>query len=350
MKSTLFKILAAILAITMMVCSFASCKSNGEGGEDITKPPSVEAPVNTDDLVDLDAFGNSTDADESTTEPTTADEPTTAAPTVTTTAPSGSGSGTGSGTGSGSGSGSGSGTGSGSGGSTGTVTPATTLPTSSTGLSQEDLYTILEAAGYEYDEEQQVFYSTLHPWQRGFGFGDLYDQAAVAVNMRYITIKIDFVYQGLLWRIQCWKGQYGVLNGGEMGVYTKDPDDTSTEFYDCASDENLLEMQFKFYKTTRDFNKKQPLFERQLQEHWWLTGFKMGYCDPARTVMEMTLIAKDTVMADGIEEGLKNVTDANGKPNGFKQYTTTSKGTDFYIRQGNTFKIIWVSAGYPNYN
>ena len=338
MKSTLFKILAAILAVSMMVCSFTSCKSNGDNGEDITKPPSVEAPATSDDLVNLDDYNNQ---DESTTEPTTAEEPTTSTPPVTNPVPSGTGTGNGN-------TGSSSGTGSGS-GSTGTGTPSTTLPSSTAGLSQDDLYTILEAAGYEYDEEQQVFYSTLNPWQRGFGFGDVYDQAAVLANMRYITIKIDFVYQGLLWRIQCWKGQYGVLNGGEMGVYTKNPDDT-TDFYECASDENLLEMHFKFYQTTNDFNKKKPLFERQLQEHWWLTGFKMGYCNPARTVMEMTLNARDKVMADGIEEGLKNVTDRNGNPNGFKQYTTTSKGTDFYIRQGNTFKIIWVSAGYPNYN
>ncbi|MCH5190704.1 MAG: DUF4474 domain-containing protein [Oscillospiraceae bacterium] len=342
MKSTLFKILAAVLAVSMMVCTFASCKSNSDGGEDITKPPSVEAPVDNDVLVDFGDFGDDPDVTEAPTEPTTAEEPTTSTPPVTPTSPVGGSTGSGSGSSGNSGS-------TGSSGNTGTVAPSTTLPTSSTGLSQEDLYTILEAAGYEYDEEQQVFYSTLNPWQRGFGFGDVYDQAAVLANMRYITIKIDFVYQGLLWRIQCWKGQYGVLNGGEMGVYTKNPDDT-TDFYECASDENLLEMHFKFYKTTNDFNKKRPLFERQLQEHWWLTGFKMGYCDPARTVMEMTLIARDKVMADGIEEGLKNVTDRSGKPNGFKQYTSTSKGTDFYIRQDNTFKIIWVSAGYPNYN
>lgn len=344
MKSTLFKILATILAVSMMVCSFASCKSNSDGdGETITKPPSVEAPVDTDELVDFGDFGNNdADADESTTEPTTADEPTTAAPPVTTTRPSGTSTGSSSGsTGSSGNSGS-------TGGSTGTVTPSTTLPTSSSGLSQDDLYTVLEAAGYLYDEDQDIFYSTINPWQRGFGFGDIYDTAAAFANMRYTTIKIDFVYQGLLWRIQCWKGQYGVLNGGEMGVYTKEPDDT-TDFYMCAEDENFLEMHFNFYKTSTDFNNRQPLFERQLQEHWWLTGFKFGYCNPARTVMEMTLNAKDKAMADGIEEGLKNVTDRNGNPNGFKQYTDKSKGTDFYIREGNNFKIIWLSAGYPNY-
>lgn len=338
MKSTLFKIMAAFLAVSMMVCSFSSCKDKEEdSGNDITKPASIEKPNTDDELVD---FENYTIPDESSTEPSTADESTTAEPT--TARQSGGGNTSGGNT-------SGGNTGGGNTGVTGTNTPSTTLPTSTSGLSQEDLVALLSAAGYEYDEEQDVFYSTLHPWQRNFGFGDAYDQAAVYANMRYTTIKIDFAYQGLLWRIQCWKGQYGVLNGGEMGVYTKDPDDTSTVFYDCASDENLLEMQFKFYKTTSDFNKRQPTFERKLQEHWWLTGFKFGYCTPAQTVMEMTLIARDTVMADGIEKGLKNVTDRNGNPNGFRPYTANAKGTDFYIRQGNTFKIIWLSAGYPNY-
>ena len=40
--------------------------------------------------------------------------------------------------------------------------------------------------------------------------------------------------------IQVWKGQYGITTGGELGVYNKTTN-RETEFYDCASDEDMLE-------------------------------------------------------------------------------------------------------------
>lgn len=320
MKSTALRILAALIAVIMIVCTFASCKGNGGDEETVTKPPQVEGPGEDDELVDFEDFT----IDEG--EPSTDAE----APT----------------------------SGSSGGGNDKTPTAPNIEPPTGGQSSNEDpsrltteqRLAILRTFGYEYDEEQKVFYSTLNPWQRHMGFGDEYDEMAQYANMRYTTIKVDFKYDGLLWRIQCWKGQYGVLAGGEMGVYTKDPNDDSTTFYECASDENLLEMSFKYYKTTADFNKKKPTFERKLQEHWWLTGFQFGYCDPKNCVMEMTLNARDKIMADGIEKGLLNVKDYNGDPDGFKQYKPGVKGTDFYIRNGNTFKIIWLSAGYENYN
>ena len=42
--------------------------------------------------------------------------------------------------------------------------------------------------------------------------------------MRYLTTSVDFYNDGLDWRIQLWKGQYGPFGGGEVGVYTKDPE------------------------------------------------------------------------------------------------------------------------------
>ncbi|MGN0569112.1 MAG: DUF4474 domain-containing protein [Candidatus Fimenecus sp.] len=327
MKLRILRIIAGITAVVLMCTCLAACgKGNGdENTTGVTKPSSVEAPSD-DDMVNLDDLT----IDESSNVEDTSDEVT--LPSV---SPSG---------------GSTSGGNTSGGNTTGGNTSGGNQSTSSTQLTTEDVIRTVKALGYEYDEEQGIFYSTLNPWQRHFGFGDAYDEAAVYANMRYTTIKVDFVYQGLLWRIQCWKGQYGVLAGGEMGVYTKDPNDTSSDFYECASDENLLEMQFKFYKTVGDFNRKAPAFERKLQEHWWLTGFQFGYCDPKVCVMEMTLNARDTAMANGIEKGLKAVTDKNGNLNAFKQYTgTNSTGSDFYIRNGNTFRIIWVKAGYQNY-
>ena len=328
MKLRILRIIAGITAVVLMCTCLAACgKGDGEKNPEVTKPDSVEGPGDTGDLIDFDELLLE---DPESTEPSSGDESTTAAE-----APTGGNTSGGNTSG---------------GNTSGGNTSGGNQNATSTQLTTEDVIRTVKALGYEYDEEQGIFYSVLNPWQRHFGFGDAYDEAAVYANMRYTTIKVDFVYQGLLWRIQCWKGQYGVLAGGEMGVYTKNPNDTSSEFYECASDENLLEMHFKFYKSVGDFNRKAPAFERKLQEHWWLTGFQFGYCDPKVCVMEMTLNAKDTAMANGIEKGLKAVTDKNGNLNAFKQYTgKNSTGSDFYIRNGNTFRIIWVKAGYQNY-
>lgn len=344
MKTKSFRIIAAVLAVVMMVLSFASCSFTGSKEEEpeITKNPyGIEPPEDDGPMIDFDDFddynpstpdnGDKPAPSESKTEPTgqkpSATKPAPSKPAATkpsATKPS-------------------------------TSRPTTTEPdipggaTDSSGNPTQSLIDIVRLAGYEYDAQEKCFYSTLDPWQRHFGFGEEYDVAAAYLTMIYTTIKIDFPYKDKLWRIQCWKGNYGVLYGGEMGVYTKDPNDNTTTYYQCASDEDMLEMSFKHYRTSSDFNNKKPSFTRPLQKHWWLTGFKFGYSDPKYAVLEMTILAKDKEMADGIEKGLQNVKDNSGRVNGFKQYTANAKGSDFYIRNGNEFKIIWLRAGFENY-
>ncbi len=222
----------------------------------------------------------------------------------------------------------------------------------------EQMNDILRLFGYKYDKEQDIYYTDVEAWQRNFGFTDIYDNAAVYTSMWYQTLKIDFNYGGLLWRLQWWKGQYGVLEGAELGVYTKKPENVDSAFYRCAEDENLLEMYFEYYQTTADYNEGKPLFTRYEQEHWWITGFKFGTCDPTRNVVKAVLIARDKEMADGIEAGLKNLTGQDNKPTpeGFVEYRPWYEGnaSNYYVR--NTladdrvmFEVTWVDAGYTNF-
>ena len=218
---------------------------------------------------------------------------------------------------------------------------------------------ILNIFGYKYDAEQDIYYTDVEAWQREFGFTDIYDDAAAYTSMLYTTLKIDFNYNGLLWRLQWWKGQYGVLEGAELGVYTKKPENVDSAFYRCAEDENLLEMYFEYYPTTSDYNAGRPLFTRYEQEHWWITGFKFGYCDPTRNVVKATLVARDKEMADGIEAGLQNLTGKNNQPSGegFVEYRPWEEYDDvynFYVRSTLPddrvrFEVTWVDAGYTNF-
>ena len=215
----------------------------------------------------------------------------------------------------------------------------------------EERNEMLALAGYEYDPVQDVYYTSLNPWQRSMGFTDLYDTAAPLTNMWYLTLKADFIYDDLLWRLQWWKGQYGILEGAELGVYTKSPYDNSA-FYKCAEDDQLLTMTMDFYHSWSDYQSGNRLFTRLEQEHWWLTGFKFGMVSPKSCVVRATLYAYDDEMADGIEAALQNLTDAknNLTGKGFVPYKSGSTAKDFYIRNGNRFSVVWQEVGYLNYN
>lgn len=315
MKSTLLRIFAAMMALVMMVCCFTACSDNTDDPE-ITKPSDVKGPDVTDDLVDFDGVEW--------------DDPSTTGTTTTTTTTKGDSS------------------------NNKKPTTTNTPPTTGTTITKEDLQAALTAAGYAYDQEQQVYYSTLEPWQRHFGFGDIYDDAAAYANMRYTTLKADFEYDGLLWRLQWWKGQYGILEGAELGVYTKDPNSTS-DFYDCADNDHLIDMSFEYYRTGSDFKKDNMLFYRHEEPHWWLTGFKVGYVannNSSASVVVAKLKAYDEAMANGIESGLRRLTDKNGtKVAGFVEYgpSTPAKCYDYYIREGNNFTVVWQTKGYKNH-
>ena len=308
MKSTIIRIISALMAVVMLATSFAGCGENKDNEPDVTKPPVVEGPTNDG--------GNDVNADDTTTTTTSP------ATTVTTTKPANN-------------------------------TTTTTKPSTGTGsgsLSTSDMNAILNAAGYAYDPNQKIYYSTMNPWHRHFGFGAEFDQIAPYGNMKYTTLKADFEYDGLLWRLQWWKGQYAVLVGAELGVYTKTPGDNSTTFYECASDEHLLDMSFEFYMTAKDYRNGNRRFYREEQAHWWLTGFDFGYCDSRQIVVVATLKAFDHEMADAIEKSFEKLTGSGAGREKFKYVTELDgKTTDCYTRKGDTFTVVWEKAGFENY-
>ncbi len=346
MNAKIKRILAIILAFSMIICCFSACTGNKDD-EEGTTVPNIEFPTNPPSGNEEETSSNGTDGQLGIT-------------------PSGSTSGNNSNSSSSSNSGStyypstGNNSGTTNNGST-TNNSGTTSSGNSIEAELEHFLThfdtpeerreILAMAGYEYDAGQDIFYTHLNPWQRMAGFTDLYDQAAPLTNMWYLTLKADFIYKDLLWRLQWWKGQYGVLEGAELGVYTKNPNDNSA-FYKCAEDDQLLTMVLDYYHSWEDYKSGNRLFTRAEQEHWWLTGFKFGVVSPKKCVVRATLYAYDDEMADGIEAALQNLTDGNNKltGKGFVPYENGVTTKDFYIRNGNRFSVVWSEVGYLNYN
>ena len=145
--------------------------------------------------------------------------------------------------------------------------------------------------GFDYDSNQRIFYNPKYPWQRNFGFCEIYDVCAPVTMMFYDTQRFKFDYDGKNWMIQVWKGQYGITSGAEIGIYTKAPD-RSIEFYDCASDEDCLAMSYDLMKNGEIF------FTRESDSHWWLTGFAPLTVTAAEDFeMRAKITTKDETMA-----------------------------------------------------
>lgn len=180
---------------------------------------------------------------------------------------------------------------------------------------------ILQFAGFEYDEEQGIYYSQMEPLQRYFGFNYIYDMMAPIAGMHYDTKRIQFDYAGKDWMIQIWKGQYGITAGAEIGLYNKTD---KIMQYDCASNDELITMSFDFY------NQNEYVFSRGPEKHWWLTGFKVFHAGvPMAIDLDIVLEFPDVQMANAFEQGLKEVA------------KTSFLDPITYTRTAKTFKIHW---------
>lgn len=175
---------------------------------------------------------------------------------------------------------------------------------------------------YMFDPNGDFYFTKDDPWQRNFGFNELYDVGAPFIVFYYDTMRCKFNYDNKDWLIQFWKGQYGfVFLGAEIGVYNK-PVSRTAEHYDCASDEDSLMMSMTFYR------KGKELLTREYARYWWCTGFVPGkldkFSDRSELSMKCRITMKDYKMLIGMAGALKE----NGMVLN-KDYTTS--GLDVFI-------------------
>jgi len=172
------------------------------------------------------------------------------------------------------------------------------------GMDYDELDKAIEIAGYAYDSKQDIFFSIMNPWQRTIGYCRLFDEAAAPLGMIIDCEPIYFEYNEKKWMIGFWKGQYDLVTGGEIGVYTgaldlKIPGFFTGSFYNCARDSDLLQMSFILRKNGN------VLFTRE-GKHWWLTGFKLGeFSEPSELTMDIKIALKDKLMRDAFISGLR---------------------------------------------
>ncbi|MHC1684717.1 MAG: DUF4474 domain-containing protein [Clostridiaceae bacterium] len=174
-------------------------------------------------------------------------------------------------------------------------------------MDKDELYKAIDSAGYIYDQSKDIFFTSLNPWQRDFGYCRLYDEALILFGMVVDCEPIYFKYGGQKWLIEFWKGQYSLSAGAEIGVYTPQGPELivngiSTGYiYHCASDKNLLNISFVLKKNGKEVITRE-------EKHWWLTGFKLGeFAHPSELTLDIEISLKDQLMADAFVGALKEV-------------------------------------------
>ena len=175
-------------------------------------------------------------------------------------------------------------------------------------------------AGFCYDPGQDIIFSGMDALQRLVGYAYAYDDLAFLINAVIDCEPIFLDYKGKTWMIELWKGQYGLMIGCEIGVYNRspkdfpsyyayldetigkrpyDPNPTHNKFFECAKDNELLEMSFTLYRHGK------KLFSRGPEKHWWLTGFKWGELSkPEELSVEIEIKFPDDEMKELFKKAL----------------------------------------------
>ncbi len=157
--------------------------------------------------------------------------------------------------------------------------------------------------GFNFDLSEMLVYATLDCWMRNFGFCLFYDIAAnmMPAFFNYETRRFKFEYDGLEWMIQIWKGNYVVTNGGEVGIYNREPGSFGT-YYNCANDEQLLNMTLQIYHGDKLLVDEGPM------KHWWINGFNLGerMYIPSSLTMKFSIDMPDEEMLKAFCESIDN--------------------------------------------
>lgn len=147
-----------------------------------------------------------------------------------------------------------------------------------------DINFILNPFGFEFDAEQDIVISRHDCWQREIGYIDLFDLKSHLFNIVMDCEPIYFHYNQKEYRIEFWKGQYGITSGAEIGIYIREDNCSYPKnYYRCANDEEQLEMGFLLLK-------KCTMFHRS-DHTWWLTGFDVGKFSKPKNLQLKTYIA-----------------------------------------------------------
>lgn len=157
--------------------------------------------------------------------------------------------------------------------------------------------------GFNFNIAEMTMYATVDCWMRNFGFCLFYDIVAGSMPwfFNYNTRRFKFEYDGLEWMIQIWKGNYVITNGGEVGLYSRTADKWGS-FYNCATDEQMLDMSMQICAGDK------VLVNKPLQKHWWINGFNLSgrMYFPSTLTLKTSIVMPDEEMLSAFCESIDN--------------------------------------------
>lgn len=194
--------------------------------------------------------------------------------------------------------------------------------------------TILNPFGFEFDAYQDIVVSLNDSWQREVGYCDLYDLKAPFLNMVFDAQPIYFDYNNKHYRVELWKGQYGITTGAEIGIYIRDSNsDFKKEFYRTATYEESLELNFKLLNNC-------SLLERCAYT-WWSTGFDVGeFSRPKDLSMKVCIKFPNEKMQYEFLKGLLNAGYTKNKICICQNYICFDFCKPYNYKLNNKYKLI----------
>lgn len=181
---------------------------------------------------------------------------------------------------------------------------------------------LLKRFGFEFELKDGIVISKEDPWQRDFGYTNFYDIKAPFLNIVFAAEPIFFEYDNKCYRLELWKGQYGITTGAEMGLYIKETD----KFYRSTCDQEKLEMSFILCKNCYLFSRANLT--------WWLTGFNVGlFSRPRDLTMKVYITLKNEEMTASFIKGLLK---AGYNPNQIEVYCNT---VSFCFNKPKNYKL-----------
>ena len=200
--------------------------------------------------------------------------------------------------------------------------------------------------GYSYNSEGDYFYTDDKDcWQYGYGYNEVYDQAAGFAVMFIDKVRIRFDYDNKAYMVQLWKGQYGwVFVGAEIGLYTTDQfktaqiDKAGINHYQCADKSDWLNMSMDVFWDSNKNGTYDRIFSRPYTKYWWCTGFKFGtlnrFSSPiTELIMKARITFKTATQASLFTTGMRNAgfRSASGAGN-LSNDSVYQNGSDVYFR------------------
>lgn len=195
-------------------------------------------------------------------------------------------------------------------------------------------YDGFSAAGFAYNSEKEIFYSTKNAWQKNFGYTHMYDVWAPIFRMIIDTEPVRFYYNNKNWLITFWKGQYGIVTGAEIGVYcTSQKNVNKKTIYFPASDSEMLDMSLVLYKDREVITKVRA-------RHWWLAIFKLGmFSQPRELSMDINITFPNQEMLEAFLKAFKKLGYSS------KKFRVIDKTFCFMYTKPKTRKVwtrIWI--------